>query len=118
MARNVLRSPWQFRLVYDRGRKINCKYAVIFYHPTGEADGQPLFGVVASKRVGGAVQRNRAKRLLREAVRAVEHRLSTRGLWVVLVAKKGILERSSREVARDLETGWPGEGMIRGGSPE
>jgi ribonuclease P protein component len=114
MSRNVLRSPWQFRLVYDRGKKINCKHAVIFYHQTGEPDGCLKFGVVASKRVGGAVQRNRAKRLLRDAVRATEHRLSLRDLWVVLVAKKSIVECTSPEVARDLEAGWTGEGMIRG----
>lgn len=41
-------------------------------------------GVVASRRVGGAVQRNRAKRLLREAGRTVAWRA---GLDIVLVAR-------------------------------
>lgn len=118
MSRNVLRSPWQFRLVYERGKKVNGKYAVLFYHFPAETDGAPLVGVVASKRVGGAVQRSRAKRLLREAVRAAAGRLIRRDVWVVLVAKKRILDCKSPEVERDLTGMMVGEGMIRGGAPE
>lgn len=114
MRRDALRSPWQFRLVYENGKKVNCKHAVLFYHETGEPDAGPLFGVVASKRVGGAVERNRAKRLLREAVRFTTHRMIRRDLWIVLVAKRNILECSSGDVTRDLEQGMMGEGLIRG----
>jgi len=120
MSRSVLRSRWQFQRVYERGKKINCRHAVVFYlqGETGETPSGPLFGVVASKRVGGAVHRNRAKRLLRHAVQATAGRLTRRDLWVVLVAKKSILDCTSREVARDLEQGMLGEGMIRGQAPE
>jgi ribonuclease P protein component len=117
MPRDVLRSPWQFRLVYQNGKKVNCKHAVLFYHETGEPDGGPLFGVVASKRVGGAVERNRAKRLLRVAVRFTAHRMIRRDLWIVLVAKKNILECSSADVSSDLQQGMMGEGLIRGEPP-
>jgi ribonuclease P protein component len=120
MSRRVLRSRWQFRLVYERGKKINCRHAVVFYlhGETGEPPPGPLFGVVASKRVGGAVHRNRAKRLLRHAVQTTADRLTRRDVWVVLVAKRSILDCTSREVARDLEQGMMGEGMIRGEAPE
>lgn len=114
MLRNVLRRPWQFRLVYQDGKKVNGEYAVLFYHETGDPGTAPLFGVVASKRVGGAVQRNRAKRLLREAARDTANRLTRRDLWVVLVAKKSILGCSSQEVSRDLQTVMMGAGLIRG----
>lgn len=114
MPHNVLRSPWQFRLVYQDGKKIVCKYAILFYHRTGESSGDPLFGVVASKRVGDAVRRNRAKRLLREAIRDTENRFKDRDLWVVLVARGTILQASSGDVTRDLEKALEGEGLIRG----
>jgi ribonuclease P protein component len=113
-GRHVLRRPWQFRHVYDAGKKANGKYTVLFYHETGDPEAVPLIGVVASKRVGGAVERNRAKRLLREAVRDTANRLIRQDLWVVLVAKKGILQCSSRDVAQDLQTVMMGEGLIRG----
>jgi len=117
MPRNVLRYPWQFRLVYQDEKKVNCKHAVLFYHETEEPDGGPFFGVVASKRVGGAVERNRAKRLLREAVRVTAHRLIRRDLWIVLVAKKSILGCTAGDVSRDLQQGMMGEGLIRGETP-
>ena len=47
-------------------------------------DGPPRLAVVASRRVGGAVERNRAKRLLREAARQVTWKAGTD---VVLVAR-------------------------------
>ncbi|MEJ2722854.1 MAG: ribonuclease P protein component [bacterium] len=112
MPRNVLRSPRQFRLVYSDGKKVVCKYAILFYHRTGDPNSEPLFGVVASKRIGNAVRRNRAKRLLREAVRGTQHRLTSRDLWVVLVARGTILEASSGDVARDLQIALAGEGLI------
>jgi ribonuclease P protein component len=114
MTRNVLRSPWQFRQVYRSGTKIVCKYAVVFYHKTGESDGGPLFGVVASKRVGNAVCRNRAKRLLREVVRDTANRLTRQDLWVVIVAKRSILECEFEDLSADLGDALRGEGLIRG----
>jgi ribonuclease P protein component len=68
---------------------------------------------VASKRVGNAVKRSRAKRLLREAIRDTEHRFKDRDLWVVLVARGTILQASSGDVTRDLENALMGEGLIR-----
>jgi ribonuclease P protein component len=70
--------------------------------------------VVASKRLGGAVRRNRAKRLLREAVRDASNRLIRRDLWIVFVAKKSILDCSAGDVSRDLTQAMVGEGLIRG----
>ena len=50
----------------------------------GDADGR--IGIVTSKRVGGAVVRNRVRRRLREVFRAMRPRLIP-GLWLVVVAK-------------------------------
>lgn len=58
------------------------------------------FTVVASRRVGNAVRRNRAKRLLREAVRAQEWRS---GIDVVLVARTPCAESDVEPVQREVE---------------
>lgn len=113
MSRNVLRSSWQFRHVYEHGSKAYCKYSILFYHKTGEPGSGPLFGVVASKKVGNAVERSRAKRLLREALRAAEDRLIDRDLWIVVVARKNILTCKTPDVLEDLENAMMGEGLVR-----
>lgn len=102
MALKTLKKSWQFRTCYAHGRKLVGNYAVVFYHQNPGAEG-PQVGVVASKRVGGAVQRNRAKRLLRHAARCVADKLNHRDLWVVLVAKSAILSASARDVQDDIE---------------
>ena len=114
MTANVLRNSWQFQQVYRNGKKVVCKHAVVFYHKTGEPDSRPLFGVVASKRVGGAVCRNRAKRLLREAIRDTAHRLTRQDLWIVVVAKKSILNCEFEDLSTNIRDVMKGEGLIRG----
>lgn len=59
-------------------------------------------GVVTSRKVGSAVVRSRARRLLREAFRLVQHRL-TRPAVIVLVARPAIAEGRLKDVARDLD---------------
>lgn len=54
-------------------------------------------GVIASRRTGGAVQRNRAKRLLREAFRLHQDLLPP-GCDVVLIARASILTLSGAQV--------------------
>jgi ribonuclease P protein component len=111
----TLQNSSQFRTCYTRGKKVVCEHIVVFYHPvrSGEAgDAEVRIGVVASKRVGNAVRRNRAKRLLRVASRHVTGRLNKRNIWVVLVAKSTITEHSSRDVNNDLERGLNRAGLL------
>lgn len=55
---------------------------------------------VAGRRIGGAVRRNRARRVLREAWREVAH--SAQGRWVVLVAREGIMNARTQQVEREV----------------
>lgn len=59
-------------------------------------------GFVAGKSVGSAVDRNRTKRLLREAVRASAARLAP-GWDVVLIARRPLAESKLAEVQAALE---------------
>ena len=74
---------------------------VVLYVSTSE--GPPRAGFVTGRKLGGAVQRNRARRLLREAWRALAPRI--RGTYeVVVVARPSIEGAQAQAVKSDLET--------------
>ena len=78
-----------------QGRSHAGREFVLYVFPRGEADG-PRLGLSVSRKVGGAVERNRIKRLLREAFAAERERLDA-GLDVVVVARREARELAERE---------------------
>ena len=71
-------------------------------------------GLSVSKKVGGAVVRNRAKRIIRAAYRELRDRLSC-GNLIVISARGAIVGRKSGEVARELSVAFRKLGLL---SPE
>jgi ribonuclease P protein component len=72
---------------------------VVLHLAVSDEDRPARLAVVASRRVGGAVRRNRAKRLLREAARRVTW---PRGADVVLVARAACADSELESVHREL----------------
>jgi ribonuclease P protein component len=107
----TLARPAQFRYCYDGGRKLVTRHSVVFVRSPAKPDGVRV-GVVASRKVGGAVQRNRAKRLLREAARQFVQRMMDRQVWIVLVAKASIVECNARDVRDDIERVLVAHGLL------
>ena len=64
-------------------------------------DAPPKLGVVTSKKIGGAVARSRARRLLRESFRLHQHEFA-QPVELVLVARNSIAGRSFAEVEKDF----------------
>jgi ribonuclease P protein component len=89
----------EFERVYRQGRSKGNRYLVLYAFPRGDEDTReegPRLGLSVSRRVGGAVERNRVKRTLREAFWAEAERLPD-GSDYVVVARPDARELAERE---------------------
>jgi ribonuclease P protein component len=97
LAAERLRSPADIAAVLAARRRAG-RLVVVHVRARGD-DNPPRVAVIASRRVGGAVQRNRAKRLLREAARHTSWRP---GLDVALIARAATAQSTMEAVHADL----------------
>jgi ribonuclease P protein component len=89
----------QFVDVYDRGRKARRTAFTIFGLPN--AVGHSRVGLTVTRRTGGAVVRNRAKRVLRDLFRRHRHALPG-SMDLVINAHPAILTMRRAQIERDL----------------
>ena len=68
-------------------------------------------GLSVSKKVGGAVKRNRAKRIIRAAYATCEESLR-KGFLIVIAARKGAITMKSTEIRLHLEEAFTKLGMF------
>jgi ribonuclease P protein component len=88
----------EFERVYRQGRSKANRYLVLYAFPREEGadeDDGPRLGLSVSRRVGGAVDRTRVKRVLREAFWQEAERLPDGSDYVVVARPdaKGLTER-------------------------
>ena len=104
-SRGRLSRSAEFERVYRQGRSTANRHLVLYTFPNATG-GRPRLGLSVSRKVGGAVERNRVKRLLREAFAHTEANLRA-GQDVVVVARPGAAELAGRKglagVAGSLE---------------
>ena len=81
-----------FDAVYRHGTSASTRYLTLHWFPRDEdPDGEPRLGLAVPRSVGSAVSRNRIKRQLREAWRALLEQVPS-GKDYVLVARPGLAE--------------------------
>lgn len=95
----------EFERVYRQGKSHGNRYLVLWTFPRGETaepsgaetlQEEPRLGLTVSRRVGGAVERNKVKRLIREAFTAESAALPA-GLDVVVQARPDVRELADRD---------------------
>jgi ribonuclease P protein component len=108
----------EFDRVYRQGRSHGSRALVLYAFPRADAE-EARFGLSVSRKVGGAVDRNRVKRLLREAYRQDADRVAP-GYDIVLLARpeaRALAERDGLDGMRGALTELLERAGVLTGSP-
>jgi ribonuclease P protein component len=97
---DVLRDKRDFDRLYRRGAKVHGRHFVIIFAKNGRNYNRRAF--LASKKVGKAVERNRAKRLLKEAHRQLAPRVKV-GYDILFIARNTIASARCPEITRMMK---------------
>ena len=99
-----------FDAVYRHGRSVSTRYLVLYAFPRGDEDeigSEPRLGLAVSRKVGGAVDRNRMKRRFRALAREVVATCGFVGSDHVMIGRSGGIERDysllQQELSRALD---------------
>jgi ribonuclease P protein component len=99
-ARDRVRKRTEFLRIQQGGRRVVSPGFVFMLQRSADGQG-PRLGITASRRVGNAVERNRAKRLVREAFRAV--RSSWPAADVVVIVRQSLGNRKLDDVVAEWQ---------------
>ena len=100
--RRRLSRSGEFERVYREGRSHASRYLVVYAFPRDDDAEGPRLGVSVGRKLGGAVERNRVKRMLREAFWAAAGELGE-GHDFVIVARPPAGELAESEGGRGIE---------------
>jgi ribonuclease P protein component len=97
----TLRTRQDFRIVYDQGLKFHSPFFATFVLPTGGP--APRVGITVTRKLGGAVVRNRCKRRIREILRRQQN-LALKGLGcdIVINARTAMLSADFKQLEESL----------------
>jgi ribonuclease P protein component len=99
-----IRRRAEFGTVFDRGTRIHGRFFTFLLRPNGLALAR--LGIVASRKLGGAVERNRAKRLIRECFRRIEEPTASLGVDLVVIPKRELIAADFDQIAKDFGSTW------------
>ena len=99
LKKEILRKKEDFSAIYKRGKSVPDRYVVVFYKKNNLKYNRISF--LASKKVGNSVQRNRAKRLMKETYRHICTDIKT-GFDLIIIARNTINNKKYDDVSKSV----------------
>ena len=99
LKKEILRKKEDFDAIYRAGRSVPDKYIVLFFRKNDLPYDRTAF--LASKKVGNSVQRNRAKRLMKESYRLNREKFNA-GYDLIFIARNTINGKKLRDVEKSM----------------
>jgi ribonuclease P protein component len=99
--RERITEEYEYKTVIQSGRLIRTKTFKAYFLSGKHLERRA--GFIAGKGVGGACERNRARRLLREAYRGLKPQLEPQGFNVVFVARRGTAEADKSQIETEMK---------------
>ena len=109
LRQDVLRYKKDFDRLYKKGRSSGDKYVVVFHIANGLPYTRKAF--LASKKVGGAVARNRARRLMKESFRKMGQEVKP-GRDILFIARNAIANAGCEEVKASVRKALSKNGLL------
>ena len=117
MKLRAIRENHLYSKAYAKGKKFVGRRVVVYALPDYAAGRlqkadpmhrrQNRIGITVTKKTGGAVQRNRIKRIIREAYRCLEKELAIKkGFLLVIVARPSALNAKMGDISSDLSAAF------------
>lgn len=107
----VLNRNGDFVRLYKRGK--SSVHPLLVTYTTGNRRGLQRVGITSGKKIGGAVQRNRARRVIRAAFRQLQPRMIPTGWDIVFVARSQTCTCSMQQVMHVMEKQLTKLGLLR-----
>ncbi len=98
-SRRVRRRP-EFQRAFETGIRIQAKYFTLVAAPGGGAGDR--LGIVASRKLGDAVRRNLAKRLIRELFRQTPATSGRPGVDLVVIPRRELFDAAYSSLEADF----------------
>ena len=106
----VLRFKRDFDRIYKSGRSKGDKYVVVLHRANGLGHSRRAF--LASRKVGGAVTRNRARRLMKESFRKMENEIKP-GTDILFIARSTIAGTGCAAVEASMRQALRKSGLLQ-----
>ncbi len=100
LKKDILRRKDDFQSIYKKGKSVGDRYIVVFYRKNRLSYNRIAF--LASKKVGNSVERNRARRLMKENYRFLKQQI-VEGYDLIFIARKTINGVKSYDTEKSMK---------------